>query len=519
MSVKHALPRSFDASRFGIIKPVKKISEIELLSTQIKWANQAKDILMRNHGYIDTSPMGAGKTVVTLWLAKEFGFKLLIVCPLTLMDNWKREAEKYGVEIIDVISYQSLRSQTNHQPKHGYLTRHDIIQGDKKMTTFTATDKYKNILREGVMVVLDEIHFIKNNSAQHKACNGLIDPIINGGGLSRYALVSGSPFDKEKLAINLLKLIGYIKAPKLYRVDNATHELILEGLQELIDACCFINREETIKVLDEIPISKKNMESVCFTLYCRVIRKHICGSMPKPDNIIGKFDVKNGFYPITGNNAIELEKAIKEWAHAIKYNENTGVADMASADLGRLKKAMIKAERSKVYDMCIQAHNILTTDINAKFIICLNHHGAINDAAHYLGGYNPLLLTGRVKKNQRSKVVSNFNTDPNCRLMIMNPDVGGIGLSLHDTVGNAPRYMFISPSYKLIETTQAASRIHRFGTLTDATVRMFYGNKDGLMETKILTAMNEKTKVVKAAIDDVACSEILLPGDYENQYY
>ena len=101
----------------------------------------------------------------------------------------------------------------------------------------------------------------------------------------------------------------------------------------------------------------------------------------------------------------------------------------------------------------------------------------------------------------------------------MNPDVGGVGISLHDTTGEYPRYMFISPSYKLIETAQAASRIHRFGTMSDAIVRMFYANEDRLMEIKILTAMTAKTAVVKGAIDDVSRSEIILPGDYEGEFH
>jgi len=184
------------------------------------------------------------------------------------------------------------------EPKHEYLARHDSVQGNKHITMFVATEKFKKLLEEGIMVVFDEVHFIKNNSDQHKACNALMEPIINDGGLSRYALLSGTPIDKEKLAINLLRLICYIRSPKLYYIDNAAHEIVLDGLQDLIDSCCFINREETVKVFEEIPISKKNMDKICFTLYVRVIRKAICGSMSKPENITGKFDVKNGFYPI-----------------------------------------------------------------------------------------------------------------------------------------------------------------------------------------------------------------------------
>lgn len=494
--------------------------KIELLSSQLEWSKKSKEILTRNHGYIDTSPMGAGKTVLTIHNALYYGFKLFIVCPVTLIPGWRKEAEKYGVEIVDIVSYQSLRSVKDRQPKHGYLARHDYELGNKKMTMFGATQKYLNVVNDRTLVVFDEIQNIKNNSAQFKACTALLDPIIRTNDCtSRYALLSATPFDKEKLAVNLLKLIGYIRSQKLYYVDNASRELILEGLGELIESCTFIDKEETEAVLAEIPIKKKNMDTLCFTLYSRVIRRSICGSMPKPDNIVGKFDVKNGFYPIVPENATVLAEEIKELAESIKYNENTGTADMSGADLGRWKKALVKIELAKTYDMCVQAHKILSSNLKAKCIICVNYHGSNNEAQHYLRDFHPLVLTGNVKPQKRPSIVDDFNNNPNRRLLIMNPDVGGVGISLHDTTGEYPRYMFISPSYKLIETAQAASRIHRYGTMSDATVRMFYGNKDGLTETKILSAMADKTAVVKGVIDDVSRNEIILPGDYGGEFH
>ena len=60
---------------------------------------------------------------------------------------------------------------------------------------------------------------------------------------------------------------------------------------------------------------------------------------------------------------------------------------------------------------------------------------SINAAAYYLKDFNALLLTGKVKIKNRPDVVNSFNNDPNSIVLVMNPDVGGFGLSMHDTIG------------------------------------------------------------------------------------
>lgn len=50
---------------------------------------------------------------------------------------------------------------------------------------------------------------------------------------------SGTPFDKEEHAVNLLKLIGYIRSHRLYTYVRETKEIVLEGMP-----AAFINPDE-----------------------------------------------------------------------------------------------------------------------------------------------------------------------------------------------------------------------------------------------------------------------------------
>ena len=189
--------------------------------------------------------------------------------------------------------------------------------------------------------------------------------------------------------------------------------------------------------------------------------------------------------------------------------------------LGKHVKFMERIEELKLTTFVKETDEILSANKNNKMILALNYKTkTISVLRDLLEKYNPLILTGDITNHmKRAEIIDKFNDDPNYRLLILTTTVGREGISLHDTDGKYPRYMLISPSYRAIDISQCASRIHRDGCKSDATVRIFYGKGDGLSETKILDAMARKSDVIKGTLDSVARETILLPGDYEAVYY
>jgi hypothetical protein len=499
-----------------IVPPRPQPKILTLRPWQTEWAQRAYNILIKNHGYGDTSRMGSGKTFVALWLAQQFGFGLIIVCPVTMIDVWRRTSAEYGVRVIDIISYQSLRSTSGHQPKHGFLTRLDT-RSEKGRTTvhFTPTQKLLTAISTGCMMVFDEIQNIKNNSDQHKACSAMITPILTDGGTSRFALLSGTPFDKEEHSINLMKLIGYISAREMYTTDPITKAFVPRGIQELVDSCAFMNQEETQRVLDEIPMVPKEMSHLTYTLFVRVVKPFMFGAMPTPESITTAFDVQNGFYAIDPASTDALLGAIKKLSSAVKYDADRGTVDMTEGDtIGAVTKALLLIENAKVRDMVRVARKVLTENNKSKVILAVNYISTMEDLRLALAIYNPGMFNGQVKPEKRAELVREFNNDPNRRVLIMNISVGGVGISLHDTVGDAPRTMLMSPGYKMLEIIQAAGRIFRDGTMSDATVRMFYGKGEGMTETAILNAMAKKTPVLRGTLETDVTSDLKFPGEY-----
>jgi SNF2 family DNA or RNA helicase len=483
---------------------------VELKEWQIDWAAKVKKILKKNEGYIDTSPMRTGKTYVTLWIAQQLNLKLLVVCPVTAMGVWESAAEAYNIEMIGTISYQSLRSTEEKQPKHGFLQRID----EEKTTDFIVTQKYLDSLQEGILLVFDEFQNIKNNSTQYKASSALINALVQSETDSKYALLSGTPFDREKHSVNLLKMIGYINSKNLYKIDKKTGEIILQGIQELIDRCMSINAKMTTKILKKTPPTEKNFDILAYELYVNVIKNEISGAMVAPD-IESEFDVKNGFFSINKNSVKELEAGIAMLDKAVKYvkYEKLEVGDTPK-NMGKVTIALRTIENAKAIDMARVANDSLNYNKNLKVVISVNYTTTIEIIQEILAEWNPLILNGKIKGKKRGKIVKTFMDDPEQRVFIMNTAVGGVGISLYSQDSNEDRLMLISPSYKVIEMIQAASRIYGPGMKSEAKIRIFYGDCSGCDERGILASLVKKTLVLKGTLD--ANIILKLPGDYES---
>lgn len=503
--------------------------KIEYRSTQIEWAKRSFHILMSNHGYIDTSQPRAGKTFIALGLAQKFGFRMLVICPLNVTTMWGEKADEYGIELIDrkirkngvlvecrdPIVFDSLRGTKGNRINHGLLERKDITTGGGDKVVYTPTEYYLSLVKEGLLVICDEIHLIKNDSKRYKACKALLHPIINGG-LSRFGLLSGTPIDKQEQSINLLKLIGYIKSYKLYYKNGKT--IVLEGAQELINACKKMDAQTTEQVLKDNPITpiktQERVIALCYQLYIKVVKESISGAMPAITTAEGELDIKNGYYHIDPRKIKQLKVAIDNLDKSVGF-------------LGNFQNATKEIEICKAFDMARVAEDILVKNQQNKVIICLNFKDAITEIAYYLEEYDPLILHGEVQPaKKRDTIRALFNDDPTRRLLLMTTPLA-LGTTLHSVRADDFRFMLISPSYKLGEIIQASYRLYGDGLKTKATVRLFYAIVEGSSEAEILErkysentkkSLNKKSEVLEQTLETNLQGDIILPNSYGVEY-
>jgi len=478
---------------------------------QIDHFNRVENIILQNHCYFDLSVMGSGKSYIAIALAMKYNLPIGVCCPKTAEPVWRHVCTQYDVDLKFIIGYQSLRSTTGKQPKHGFLHRIDSDSG----TYFSASEEFMKIARQGLLLVLDEFQNIKNNSDQYKACKALTTACLSIKGNCRFALLSGAPFDKEEHVINAMKLIGYIQHPILYRYFKETADLKLYGAQELIDVCKNFDAEATQKVLLTYPIDHRNVQGLCYRLYVEVLKSRITSAMPPP-KIEAEKDIKNGYYNMDVKDAEDLVHAIVELSRAARFNPVTLAYDSRNASWGAITTALMHIEACKLKTLIRLAKRDLDHDPNCKVILFVNYVISIKTLQQALVEYDPLIMYGVTSDRERTNIVKEFQTNMKNRLLIANTRVGGVSISLDDKVGDHPRYTYIIPTYSILDLHQATGRTHRDGTRSKATIRFVYG-KVGSRETSILNALARKNKVLRETLDTQVENGIRFPGEYDDE--
>jgi superfamily II DNA or RNA helicase len=485
--------------------------KLTLRPWQIDHFNKVDDILQKNHCYIDTSPTGTGKTYNLAAIALKYGFTIAVCCPKAAIEVWEKICREYEIPYHFIIGYESLRSITGKQPKHQLLTRTDT----ENRTYFTATDKFMEMARHGIFLVLDEIQHLKNDSDQYKACKALTTACMSLGGGSRFALISASPFDKEELAVNLIKLAGYIQHPKLFMYFRELAEIKLYGAQELIDVCKSMNPTVTQRVLSTYPLDHKNVPGLCYRLFVEVLMPVIASAMP-PLHLDIEKDIKNGYYNMDPTDAEALNRAITELSLAARYNPYTQSYDSKNASWGAIQTAQIHSETAKIGIFVRLARTHLSTNPRCKVILFVNYIDTIHTLAHRLNDYNPMVMYGDTPQKERVSIIERFQTKMNDRLLIANTQVGCESINLHDIIGDSPRYTYISPNYSILRLHQATGRTYRDGTKSKATIRFVYG-KIGARETSILNALSRKSRVLHETLTTQVEHGVQFPGEYADE--
>lgn len=494
---------------------------LELLPKQVSHFNRVCDVLTRYAGYIDTSQTGSGKSYIVMAVAIKFQFPLIIICPKGAIEQWESLAKQYGVHVYIVLTYDSLRSTKGHQPSHGLLSRFDDTTKKDKVQFFP-TELLKSILAYGVLIVFDEFHSIKNDSDRHKAASAITRQILLTGGNARFAALSASPFDKEEHAVHMVKFLGLIRYQKMFMTDQATKEFRGLGIEELIQVAKKYDAKTTELILLQFPPSKSMINKLTFKLFSEVILKNIGSTMPPPDIQFEK-DVANGYYIMSEADITLLTTGIKTLSIATNYDDANRTVDTKNIDLGGIQKSLMQIEESKIPTFTRLAKSVLEGNSKSKVIIYVNYKDTIEKLAINLQQFSPMTMQGKDSQKTRDQIRVAFNSSPYFRLLISNTIVGGQSINLHDTVGDAPRTVFISPSYSIIQLHQATGRVHRVGLKSKATIRFVFG-KEASKEMHILDALARKKDVLRGVIltpleeeeegYDMPNGRILLPGEY-----
>ena len=183
--------------------------------------------------------MGLGKTVQALAVINHLNLNdqpyTIVVCPLSVVANWKRETEKF--------------TKLNAFIYHGN-GREKVFQEwiDKKgilITTFEHTRNFdKDLIKELNMLVVDEAHFVKNPEAKRSKSIYALSELA-----SHVLYMSGTPLE-NKLA-EMKQLLGVLQPDIANKISKELH--LLEPQKFKVEISPVYLRRNRADVLGELP--------------------------------------------------------------------------------------------------------------------------------------------------------------------------------------------------------------------------------------------------------------------------
>ncbi len=417
-----------------------------------KWLKMLSEI---GFGGILADEMGLGKTVQTIaFMLSERGKSTLIICPTSLLYNWKDELDKFAPSLKVLILHGAERLERIEG-----INEYDVI-----LTTYGVLKRdigyYKDITFD--YCVIDEGQNIKNSLTQ----NTVAIKKINAK--TKFAL-TGTPIENN--LTELWSIFDFILPGYLYAKETFEKRFVqsgdenLEWLKLLIKP--FILRRTKKEVVSELPdkIEKK------FLVEMTAPQKSIYGNYIKTI----KSKIKNG-----------SDDRFHILSYLTKLRQICLDPSLVSEDYcggsGKLDIAM----------KLVKEHSAL----GGKVLLFSQFTSALDKIQEKLSKekIEYFRLDGKTKPKDRIKMVQDFNKNEDKNVFLISLKAGGTGLNL--TAANL--VIHLDPWWNPAVQDQATDRAHRIGQTH--TVEVIKLVARGTIEEKIIHLQEDKKELINSIL-------------------
>lgn len=438
-------------------------------------------------GGILADDMGLGKTVQALTMLHQYkeqqgSLKAIVVCPTTLIYNWKNEVNKFTPGLTCIIHHGNTRSRDAE-----FLQSHNII-----VTTYgTLRSDITLMLKIHFdYVVLDESQAIKNPSSKVTKAASLLNA-------TNRLCMSGTPLQNNTFDVyaqmnflnpGLLGSVDFFRNEFANPIDKFGEQEQKEHLRKLLYP--FILRRTKEQVAKDLPEKTETIlfcemekeQRKIYDAYRNSYRDKIMGVIDQQGIDKSQLTILQGLMKlrqICDSPAI-LNEEEKFPNHSIKLDELTRELTENISD-----------------------HKVL---IFSQFLGML---GLIRDRLKEQGVVFEY-LDGSTPSADREKAIRHFQDDETVRVFLISLKAGGVGLNL-----TAADYVYIvDPWWNPAVEQQAIDRTHRIGqTKNIFAYRMICIDT---IEDKILQLQERKKALAKELItDDTSFVKALSKADVE----
>ncbi|XP_019331761.1 chromodomain-helicase-DNA-binding protein 1-like isoform X2 [Alligator mississippiensis] len=419
------------------------LAGIQLRSYQVDGVNWLVRCYEDQHGCILGDEMGLGKTCQTIsllvYLSGNFINKgpFLILCPLSVLSNWKEELKRFapGLSFVTYVGDKEERAELQRDLKaplnfQVLLTTYEICLKD---ATFLKCFNW-------AALVVDEAHRLKNQ-------NSLLHKTLSEFSVSFSLLLTGTPIQNSLQ--ELYSLLSFIE-PDIFPNDQVDefvqyyHEIKTESksakeLHSLLQP--FLLRRVKVEVAADLP---KKVEVVLYHGMSALQRKYYKAILMKD---LDAFENEAGKKVKLQNVLIQLRKCV---AHPYLFSgvepEPFEIGDHLIEVSGKL--CLLDKLLSFLY---AGGHRVLLFSQMTQMLDILQ------DYMDYRG-YSYERLDGSVRGEERHLAIKNFGQQP-IFVFLLSTRAGGVGMNLTaaDTV------IFVDSDFNPQNDLQAIARAHRIG--------------------------------------------------------
>ncbi len=449
-----------------------------------QWLNYLNDV---GWGGILADDMGLGKTIQALSMLHHYkeitgGLKALVVCPTTLIYNWRNEVQKFSPSLSFHIHHGSVRSRDVEE-----LKKHNII-----ITTYgTLRSDIQLLLKINFdYVVLDESQAIKNPASKVTKAASLLNA-------KNRLCMSGTPLQNNTFDIfaqmnflnpGLLGNMEFFRNEFATPIDKFGEQEQKEHLRKLLFP--FILRRTKEQVAKDLPDKTETIlfcemekeQRKVYEAYRNSYREKILGTIDQQGIGKSQLTILQGLMKlrqICDSPAI-LNEDEKYPNHSIKLDE-----------LAREIEENIGDHKALIFSQFLG-------------MLALIKKKLIEDGIPFE------YFDGSTSAPDREKAIQNFQNNDECRVFLISLKAGGVGLNL-----TAADYVYIvDPWWNPAVEQQAIDRTHRIGqTKNIFAYRMICIDT---IEDKILELQERKRKLASELIaDDASFVKALSKSDVE----
>ena len=444
----------------------------------VAWLERLRDMHLNG---ILADDMGLGKTLQAIIALTQYhelnkGAKSIVVCPTSLVYNWKEEVHRFNPRL-RVLAVDGTPTQRRKLLEE--LENFDLI-----VTSYTLMQKDIEVYEKISFgyAILDEAQHIKNRATRNarsvKAINARHRLILTGTPVENSLDELWSLFDFLMPGL----LSSYDRFVEKYiRVPRVLHREVMEGLKKKVSP--FILRRMKKDVLSELPpvaetIYHCSLSSAQLDLY----RSYASSAREE----LSKLVKKEGFDRVQIHVLATLTRLKQICCHpAIFAKEDAEPGDSAKYELMMdLLESLLKAKhKTVIFSQYTRMLQIIQNDLKSRGI-----------PFSYLDG---------ASKNRMS-IVKEFNETEEIPVFLVSLKAGGAGLNLTgaDTVIHYD--MWWNPAVE----NQATDRVHRIGQ--KKSVSSYKLVTKGTIEEKIIELQSRKSGLVKQVVssDDEALSKL-----------